>query len=213
MAFFPRPVTIVMLRMPASTASSITYWIRGLSTKGNISLGCALVAGKKRVPKPAAGKTALEMRMLLLAPQIIVGSFEPVLPRRRKDIEIERVFQGRRGMHDIGRNVKDVAGVKNDFHSVYVKFQPAADDVTHLFVLMVMSRNDASFLQYEFGEHHPFARDEFSSQQRIKLFLGDVGPTILCDIPTLCLFHICSSPYGFALLLGLRASLEAAPYR
>src|SRR5882724_5837639 len=31
----------------------------GLSTMGDISLGCALVAGRKRVPRPAAGKTAL----------------------------------------------------------------------------------------------------------------------------------------------------------
>src|ERR1035438_4881868 len=31
----------------------------GLSTIGSISLGCALVAGRKRVPSPAAGKTAL----------------------------------------------------------------------------------------------------------------------------------------------------------
>src|ERR1039457_3939105 len=31
----------------------------GLSTMGNISLGWALVAGRKRVPSPAAGKTAL----------------------------------------------------------------------------------------------------------------------------------------------------------
>src|SRR5882757_4919054 len=31
----------------------------GLSTMGSISLGCALVAGRKRVPRPAAGKTAL----------------------------------------------------------------------------------------------------------------------------------------------------------
>jgi hypothetical protein len=30
-----------------------------LSTKGNISLGCALVAGRNLVPRPAAGKTAL----------------------------------------------------------------------------------------------------------------------------------------------------------
>src|SRR5205809_3660861 len=148
MAFFPRPVTIVILRMPASTASSITYWMRGLSTSGNISLGWALVAGKKRVPKPAAGKTAFEMLMRLLAPQIIVGPIEPVLPRRRKDVEIKRIFQGRRGMHDIGGYMKDVTGAKNDFLSVYFKFQPAADDVTYLFVFMVVSRNDASFLQY-----------------------------------------------------------------
>ena len=40
-------------------ASSTPYWIRGLSTSGSISLGCALVAGRKRVPSPAAGKTAL----------------------------------------------------------------------------------------------------------------------------------------------------------
>jgi hypothetical protein len=31
----------------------------GLSTRGSISLGCAFVAGRKRVPSPAAGKTAL----------------------------------------------------------------------------------------------------------------------------------------------------------
>ena len=45
--------------MPAATASSTTYWIAGLSTTGSISFGCALVAGRNRVPRPAAGITAL----------------------------------------------------------------------------------------------------------------------------------------------------------
>src|SRR5437667_12894628 len=133
MAFFPRPVTIVMLRIPASTASSITYWMRGLSTSGNISLGWALVAGKKRVPKPAAGKTAFEMRMLLLAPQIIVGPIEPVLPWRRKDVESKRIFQGRRGMHAIGGHVEEVAGVQSDSLSRSFKFRLAAEPVTDVF--------------------------------------------------------------------------------
>src|SRR5215218_8597485 len=31
----------------------------GLSTMGSISFGCALVAGRKRVPRPATGNTAL----------------------------------------------------------------------------------------------------------------------------------------------------------
>src|SRR4051794_4415390 len=44
---------------PADTASSTTYWIAGLSTTGSISLGVALVAGRNRVPRPAAGMTAL----------------------------------------------------------------------------------------------------------------------------------------------------------
>src|SRR6185436_15540932 len=59
MAFLPRPVTMMMLVRPAATASSITYWMMGLSTRGSISFGCALVAGRNLVPRPAAGKTAL----------------------------------------------------------------------------------------------------------------------------------------------------------
>src|SRR5438067_8035763 len=59
MAFLPRPVTRMMLSTPAATASSTPYWMIGLSTSGSISLGCALVAGRNRVPRPAAGKTAL----------------------------------------------------------------------------------------------------------------------------------------------------------
>src|SRR5579875_594861 len=45
--------------MPECRASSTPYWIIGLSTIGSISLGWALVAGRKRVPRPAAGNTAL----------------------------------------------------------------------------------------------------------------------------------------------------------
>src|ERR1700722_11183739 len=44
--------------MPECMASSTPYWIRGLSTSASISLGCALVAGRNRVPSPAAGNTA-----------------------------------------------------------------------------------------------------------------------------------------------------------
>src|SRR6476661_7479316 len=49
--------------MPAATASSTAYWMIGLSTSGSISFGCALVAGRKRVPQPAAGKTAFRTRI------------------------------------------------------------------------------------------------------------------------------------------------------
>ena len=61
--FLDRPVTMRTSSMPAATASSTTYWIPGLSTRGIISLGVALVAGRKRVPRPAAGMTALRTRM------------------------------------------------------------------------------------------------------------------------------------------------------
>src|SRR3954470_9952332 len=58
MARLLRPVTNIMWRMPAAYASSTAYWISGLSTMGSISLGWALVAGRKRLPRPATGNTA-----------------------------------------------------------------------------------------------------------------------------------------------------------
>src|SRR5712691_6788980 len=59
MARFPPPVTMITCSIPLAIASSTPYWIVGLSTSGSISLGCALVTGKNRVPSPAAGKIAL----------------------------------------------------------------------------------------------------------------------------------------------------------
>ncbi len=56
-------VTMMTCSIPAATASSTAYWMIGLSTSGSISLGWALVAGRKRVPQPAAGKTALRTRI------------------------------------------------------------------------------------------------------------------------------------------------------
>ena len=46
----PADVTMMTCSMPESTASSTEYWMIGRSTRGIISLGCALVAGKRRVP-------------------------------------------------------------------------------------------------------------------------------------------------------------------
>ena len=60
-----RPVTKMKCSMPASRASSTTYWITGRSTTVSISFGIALVAGRKRVPSPATGKTALRMRLAM----------------------------------------------------------------------------------------------------------------------------------------------------
>ena len=60
------PVMMRMSSMPERTASSTTYWMAGLSTTGSISFGCALVAGRNRVPSPAAGITALRT--------VVVGS-------------------------------------------------------------------------------------------------------------------------------------------
>src|ERR1017187_10996059 len=65
MALLPRPVTMMMFWTPECLASSTPYWIKGLSTSGNISLGMALVAGRNRVPSPAAGNTALRTFLVI----------------------------------------------------------------------------------------------------------------------------------------------------
>src|SRR5580658_11296864 len=57
---------MMMFWIPDCIASSTAYWIRGLSTSGSISLGMALVAGRKRVPRPAAGNTALRTLGIIL---------------------------------------------------------------------------------------------------------------------------------------------------
>ena len=47
--------------MPLARISSTMYWMVGLSTMGSISFGMAFVAGRNRVPNPAAGMTAFLM--------------------------------------------------------------------------------------------------------------------------------------------------------
>ena len=50
--------------IPEETASSTTNCMTGLSTIGSISFGCTFVAGRNRVPNPAAGITAFLIMLL-----------------------------------------------------------------------------------------------------------------------------------------------------
>src|SRR5581483_7632496 len=68
MARLCRPVTKIMSVMPAAAASSTAYWMSGLSTTGIISLGLALVTGRKRLPNPATGNTAF-LSLAISTPQ------------------------------------------------------------------------------------------------------------------------------------------------
>jgi hypothetical protein len=78
MVSLPLAFTMMTSRTPAATASATMYWMVGVSTIGSSSLATALVAGKKRVPRPAAGMTALRMGWFGMARQNLAA---PV-PRR-----------------------------------------------------------------------------------------------------------------------------------
>src|SRR5579871_3187410 len=103
MAVLPRPVTMMMFWMPEWRASSTPYWMRGLSTSGSISLGCALVAGRNRVPSPAAGKTAL--RTFGIIRTIVRGDSE--LAEKIGGGELERIA----GKHEGGNVLQAEPGV------------------------------------------------------------------------------------------------------
>src|SRR3990172_10668787 len=60
--------------IPEAAASSTAYWMSGLSTTGNISLGIDLVAGRMRVPSPATGKTALRILGGILLARLALNS-------------------------------------------------------------------------------------------------------------------------------------------
>src|SRR5262245_59945559 len=72
---------MMMSVSPARTASSTTYWIAGVSSSGSISLGWALVAGRNRVPSPAAGMTAF--RTFVIAPPLRGAEVYPSGATRR----------------------------------------------------------------------------------------------------------------------------------
>ena len=54
-----------MQELAAAIASSTAYWMIGLSMIGSSSFGIAFVAGRKRVPRPATGKTALVIDVIV----------------------------------------------------------------------------------------------------------------------------------------------------
>src|ERR1700712_3415848 len=72
--------------MPAPTASSMTSCNAGTSMIGRSSLGTALVAGRNRVPRPAAGMTAGRTRMGRQPPKPLSFALANVeCLRRRRD--------------------------------------------------------------------------------------------------------------------------------
>ena len=58
--------------IPAARASSIVYWMSGLSTSGRIYFGTDLVAGRNLVPNPATGSTALVTLFAITPPTCLL---------------------------------------------------------------------------------------------------------------------------------------------
>src|SRR5947207_12931077 len=84
----------------------------GLSTRTSISLGCALVAGRKRVPRPAAGKTALRMAPLMRS-SYTIDAPDMIDPAYLRDhLEAVRTALGNRGT-DLTRELEELAALES----------------------------------------------------------------------------------------------------
>src|SRR6267143_4763628 len=83
MARLPPPVTMITSSIPLAMASSTPYWIVGLSTSGSISFGWALVTGRNRVPRPAAGKIAFLTPCAVITDNLSVGDVRRYPARAR----------------------------------------------------------------------------------------------------------------------------------
>ena len=69
---------------------------------------------------------AVRQRKGKLAEDQYLASIEPILSRRRKNVEVEGILEGSGGMDHVRWNVKDIAAIENDFLTIHFEFQGAA---------------------------------------------------------------------------------------
>src|SRR5437867_7531136 len=101
---------------PEATASSTTYWIIGLSTRGSISFGCAFVAGRNRVPRPAAGKTALRTFMVASYAWHVGAAEDERRRSRRRSRRCSRARAPPAHALQHGHDRQDARGLDQDEH-------------------------------------------------------------------------------------------------
>lgn len=119
------------------------------------------------------------MNQVILA-QVGVVTDDPVMPRRRENVEVHRVFESFRGMGNVAGNDQDFALPNYLFDCLsFVADQEAKctlSDVRNLLVRMLMAGNNAAFLQFDAREHGLRASNKLAGEQRIELCGSDVGP-------------------------------------
>src|SRR3989338_10571264 len=102
--FLSHFVTRMMSVIPAATISLTIYCMIGLSTIGSISFGCALVAGRNRVPLPATAMIALLILPAFVFLSMVLGRFFRACDKVSFDVGARRFDEA---LFDIPQHFKD----------------------------------------------------------------------------------------------------------
>jgi len=124
--------------------------------------------------------------------EIGVVAVDPVLARRREEVEVDGVFEGEDFVGDVGWDGEDFVGTEDDFADrgvrvsgvrgfsfrrfVEEELEAAVDGDGDLFVVVAVQGDVCAFLQRDAGDHDVGAYDELAAEEGVHGFDGDVGP-------------------------------------
>src|ERR1035437_843313 len=116
------------------------------------------------------------------ATQVRVAAVEPVLARRREDVDVERVLERHRGVRQIRGYVQHLAGGDVDLLRLVVaeaEAQHAFEDVGDLLVVVRVLRDDRALCEIHVRDHHRVAGDEPAPDFRAQLLARHVFPAVV----------------------------------
>ena len=141
--------------------------------------------------------------VLTPVPEVIVGLVQPVFPRWVENIQIDGVFFGPGFVRHVGRNAQHFSSADQNFLAVDGEFEGAFENVSYLFVVMMMQRDVRALLHQHAGEHDFVAYNHFAVDQRIQFFALNVFPRDDISIPR-CSFFISVNFGGVVMQIHVR---------
>src|ERR1041385_8408930 len=169
------PRAVSTSEAPSAASSSAT-------ARPNPRLDAASSATFPRNPSSMPAPPSLLPTSYFLSPEIIVRLVQPVLPRRREDVHVERVLQRLGLVRHVARQVEHLAAVHvHDLPLVVAEPEAKAplEHVGELLVLVGVLRHDAALLEVHVRQHHPVAGDEAPVEQVGDPLAGELFPGVV----------------------------------
>src|SRR5688572_21343688 len=124
---------------------------------------------------------------LSLLPQIIVRPAQPILPRRREHVHVQRIFERHGTVRHVAGNHQQLAAPEHNPVRIALRVDLVADPQAHralqyvcdLLVDVMMLRHDTAGLQVHVRDHDLLARHHPARQPGVELLERHGGPRVL----------------------------------